>query len=73
MPNPQGKKPFFLNSTKYTNLAFQMIIIIGIGVWGGISLDKRWELKTPVFTIVLSLAAVVIAIYIVIKSLLKSK
>lgn len=71
--NPQEKKPFFLSYSRYVNLAIQMLVIIALGVWGGISLDKHLDLATPVFTILLSLSAVVIAIYLVIKSLLGSK
>jgi Putative F0F1-ATPase subunit Ca2+/Mg2+ transporter len=41
--------------------------IIGLGVWGGIQLDRYFELVTPVFTLVLSLLSVFVALYIIIK------
>jgi F0F1-type ATP synthase assembly protein I len=49
-----------------------MLIIILIGVFGGVELDKWLKLSVPVFTIVLSLLAVTLAIYTVTKDLLKS-
>jgi F0F1-type ATP synthase assembly protein I len=57
--------------TRYTGLAFQMIGIILITVWGGIKLDKLTGWKTPVFTIVLSLLGVFAAIYTAIKDFIK--
>lgn len=56
---------------QYANMGFQMAAIIGIGVWGGIKLDGLTGLQFPVFTIVLSLFAVIAAIYFVVKDLLK--
>jgi hypothetical protein len=53
-------------------MGFQMAATIGLGVFGGIKLDEWLGLKKfPVFTIVLSLASVFIAIYLVIKDFLK--
>jgi len=56
---------------RYANMGFQMVVIIGLGVWGGIKLDGITHLKFPLFTIVLSLVAVIVAIYFVIRDLLK--
>ena len=56
---------------KYSGLAFQMVGIILVTVWGGVKLDKLTGWHTPVFTIVLSLLGVSSAIYIVIKELIK--
>ena len=43
---------------RYSGLAFQMMITIGLGVWGGIKLDQ-WLGLRPLFTVVLSLLAVI--------------
>ena len=60
-----NKQP--LNSyARYSNMAFQMGAIIGIFTFGGYWLDK-WIHTLPLFTIILSLAGVAIAIYISIK------
>lgn len=58
------------NYAKYTGIAFEMAAIIALGVWGGISLDKRTSLKFPLFTVICSLAGVAIALYIAVKDFL---
>jgi hypothetical protein len=52
-------------------MAFQMMAIIALGAFGGLKLDELIAWRFPIFTIVLSLFAVFIAIYISIKDLLK--
>lgn len=61
------------NYAKYSSLAFQMIAIILIGVFGGMKLDKWLEFRFPVFTVVLSLLATSLAVYYGIKDFLKMK
>jgi F0F1-type ATP synthase assembly protein I len=56
---------------RYSVLAFQMIGIILVTVWGGVKLDKLTGWHTPVFTIVLSLLGVFAAIYTAIKDFIK--
>jgi len=48
-----------------------MLAIIGLGVYGGVQLDKWLALRFPVFTVVLSIFSVIIAMYFAIKDLLK--
>ena len=67
---PSNQKPPN-NYMRYSNMGFQMVVIIGLGVWGGIKLDQVTHLKFPVFSIVLSLISVVVAIYFVVRDLLK--
>lgn len=55
---------------KYSNMAFKMMAIIVIGTFGGLKLDQYLAWGFPVFTVVFSLAAVIMAIYISIKDLL---
>lgn len=50
-------------------MTFQMVIIIGLGVFGGIKFDDWLHMQFPVFTVVLSIVAVVLAIYYFIKDL----
>ena len=61
------------NFAKYSGIAFQMIGIILVTTWGGTKLDKLTGLKTPVFTIVLSLFGVFAAIYIAVRDFIKFK
>ncbi len=56
---------------KYSSIAFQMVAIILIGVYAGVKLDEWITNGTPVFTLVFSLLSVSLAIYYVIKDLLK--
>lgn len=56
---------------KYSTMAFQMVIIIGAGVFGGIKLDEWLHMRFPLFTLVLSLGAVALSIYYMIKDLTK--
>jgi hypothetical protein len=58
---------------KYANMATQMLVIIGVGVFGGYKLDKWLGNKIPVYTLVLSLLSVTAAIYLSVKDFLKKK
>lgn len=55
----------------YSNLAIEMGIIITAGVFGGVKLDKCWN-TSPIFTLVCSLAAIAIAMYLMLKDFLPS-
>jgi F0F1-type ATP synthase assembly protein I len=55
---------------KYSNLAIQMAVIIGLSAWGGNKLDKHYQNETPVFTIVLCLLGIGAALYLVLKDLI---
>ena len=52
----------------YSNMGIEMAVIIAAGVFGGIKLDK-WLQLSPLFTILLSLLGVGIAMYVMIKTL----
>jgi len=56
---------------KYAAMGTQMLVIIGLGVFGGYKLDKWPDNKIPVFTLSLSLLSVGAAIYLSIKDFLK--
>jgi F0F1-type ATP synthase assembly protein I len=59
---------------KYSSLAFQMIFIIGAGVVGGHYLDKWLGFDNfPVFTFVLTIISVVLAVYYAIKDFINFK
>ena len=53
-------------------MAFQMLAIILLGVFGGFKLDG-WLHTRPVFTLILSFGSVILAIYSVTKDLLNKK
>lgn len=56
---------------KYSGIAFQMGLFILAGVWGGQKLDEWLNMSNPVFTVILSLFAVIGGIYYAIKDFLK--
>ena len=72
-PSQEKKKKLLDNYARYSSIAFQMLIIILIGVFGGIKLDEWLKLTIPVFTIVFSILAVILAIYTVTRDLLKTR
>jgi hypothetical protein len=43
------------------------MIIIGLGVYGGVKLDKKYPNRYSLFTVICSLLAIGIALYTVIK------
>lgn len=72
MKQKPSKKPKQLSSyVRFSGIAVQMGAIIGLGAWGGSSLDKKFNFDKPIFTIVLSLLGVAIALYIVIREVIK--
>ncbi len=52
-------------------MAVQMAAIIVGGVLGGIELDKYLKFKFPIFTLVLTLLSVFLAIYYFIRDIIK--
>jgi len=58
---------------KYAAMGTQMLVIIGLGVFGGFKLDKKLELKTPIFTLIFSLLSVAVAIYLSVRDLYKKR
>lgn len=51
---------------KFSGIGFQMIAIIGLGVYAGIKLDENYPNKYNLFTLLCSLASIGIALYFVI-------
>lgn len=56
---------------KYSALGIQMALIIGGGCYGGYKLDEYYKNTTPIFTIILSLLSIALAMYIVLKDFIK--
>lgn len=60
-PEQPGKRPFD-QFVKYSNLGIQMLVIIGLGAWGGHMLDQRLDTTKPWWTMGLSLLGAIVAI-----------
>jgi hypothetical protein len=58
---------------KYSSLAFEMVIIMVAGVYGGRFFDRFFALHFPLFTLFLSLISVGLAIYLAIKDFIHPK
>lgn len=65
------EKNRFNDFARYSGLAFQMGLIIFAAAFGGLKLDAWLAWKYPVFTVLLTLAGLGIALYQAIGDLLK--
>ena len=61
------------NYVKYSSMVFQLAVVIGLGVWGGRSLDKYLEMKFPVFTLIFLFLAIFGGMYWAVKDLIRKK
>jgi len=70
-PNKYQKpKKKFDDFIRYSSLAFEMIVIMGVGTWSGTLIDHWLDLRFPVFTLVLMILSVVGSIYHAIRKFL---
>jgi len=65
-PNKKKLSPFI----RFSSLGIQMGVIIAFFTWLGFYLDKKYNSKTPWWTIGLSLFGVVSSLYLVIKEVM---
>jgi len=72
-PSHQPSKGNGGSILRYTSMATQMAITIFLGVWGGIKLDQFFQFETPVMTLICSLLGVILAVYIVIRDVLRKR
>lgn len=62
----------YATAMRYAGLATQWMILLGLGVWGGIALDKRMGFKA-LFVVIFPLLALGVSLWQLIKSLNKDK
>jgi len=72
MEDKKPEQPFNAYA-KYSALGVQMGVIIGGGCYSGYKLDEYYKNETPVFTIILSLVSIAIAMYLILKDFIKPK
>jgi len=63
----QKPKKKFDDFIRYSSLAFEMVVIMGVGTWSGILIDDWLNLGFPAFTLGLMVLSVVGAIYYAIR------
>ena len=64
------KKKRLKNYARFSSLTLQMGVIIGAGAYFGKQLDAQSANQSPIFTIIFSLLAIGIALYISLKGLI---
>jgi len=67
----QDQKNQLNNFARFTGIGFQMLAIIGLGVFIGIKLDEHYPNQYQIFTIICSLTSIGLALYSVIKQVNK--
>lgn len=67
------KKQQLVDYGKYGAMGLQMAAIICAGVFAGIWLDAKLTLKFPLFTLLLSLVSIALALYYFIKDVIGKK
>lgn len=71
LPQPNSNRSH--SFLRFSSMATQMGITIFLGVWGGIKLDQFFQFETPVMTLICSLLGVILAVYIVIREVLRKR
>jgi len=56
---------------QFSGIGFQMLVTIGLGVFAGVKIDEYYPNRYSAFTIILSLAAIAISLYSVIRQVSK--
>lgn len=70
-PKKQANNP--LNAyARFSSIAIQMFVIIGIGTYVGIKIDEYFQNKNDLFTIIFSLLSVILSILYVVRSIISS-
>ncbi|MBL0342250.1 MAG: AtpZ/AtpI family protein [Bacteroidetes bacterium] len=69
----KSKKRPLNDYARYSAIGFQMAAVIFLFTWGGVKLDEYLHLKIPIFTLLLSLASVVLSLWYFLKDIGNSK
>jgi F0F1-type ATP synthase assembly protein I len=67
---PKKKRPLS-NYARFSGIAFQMIVIIGVGTYLGVFLDEKFPNEHNIYTVIFSLTAVILSIYFVVRQIIK--
>lgn len=70
LKNQKGKNSLLNSYARLSGIAFQMFGIIASGTFAGIKLDDYLKNKNNLFTIILSLLAVLLSIVYVVRSII---
>ncbi len=67
-PNLEKPKKRLNTYARYSGMAFQMAVMIGLGIWLGMYLDKRMNNTTPYMTALCAVIFMGLSLYSVIKN-----
>ena len=67
------QRPFDPGYLQYTSIAYQLVAIILAGIVAGYLLDKWVATTFPVFKLICSFGAVIVALYFLFKRLMKKR
>ena len=56
---------------KYSSIAFELLVVIFVGVFVGYKLDSYFTNLKPLFTVSFSLISIAVALYSVLRKLIK--
>jgi F0F1-type ATP synthase assembly protein I len=70
-PDKKNRSSQYNAYAKYSGLAIQMGLTIGVFSWLGVYLDDQYQMRKPIFTIVLSLFGIFLSLYVVLKGVIK--
>jgi F0F1-type ATP synthase assembly protein I len=68
----QGKENKHGNAMKYAAVGTQMMVLMGLGVWGGLKLDEKLN-TSPLFLIVFPVVTLFLSLYQLYRQLTKTK
>ena len=72
-PDKEKKRKQLSGVIKYSGLAFQMIVVILVVLYGGMKLDEYLEKEFPLFTILGAFLGVILSLYFALKDFIKMK
>ena len=73
MSTPEkGKENKYDNAMKYAAVGTQMMVLMGLGVWGGLKLDEKLS-TSPLFLIIFPVVALFVSLYQLYRQLTNTK
>ena len=66
----KGKENKYGNGMKYAAVGTQMMVLMGLGVWGGLKLDEKLN-TSPLFLIIFPVIALFVSLYQLYRQLTK--
>lgn len=71
-PRKQGTDNKYGSVMKYAAVGTQMMVLLGLGVWGGLALDRQLH-TSPLFLVLFPVLALFVSLYQLYRQLMKPK